>query len=64
MALTAPVQMLVPDFDVNRIVTGYTLRTVRYDDKDTQNIQGLPRPKALVIPAPWQLPSFTIVSTP
>jgi hypothetical protein len=64
MARVTNFQTLVPSFDANRMTTAWVLRTINYDNVDTQNIQGLPRPTALSLPAPWLLPSYLIVSTP
>lgn len=60
-------QLLVPDRDLNGITTGYTLRTIEYNDDNT--LFGVPSvantPKALVRKVPWSVNiPYRVVSTP
>lgn len=60
-------QLLVPDKDLNDITTGYTLRTIEYNDDN--ELFGVPSvantPKVLVRKVPWNSNTpFRIVSTP
>jgi hypothetical protein len=66
MALVSQ-QLLVPDRDANDIVTGWTLRTIEWNDD--KEFFGRPAanvtPKALTIDAPWTTNRpYRVVSTP
>ena len=61
------IQALIPDKDLNGMTTGFTTRTIEYNDDNT--LYGVPSaantPKSLVRRVPWSLNiPYRIVSTP